>query len=168
MPRVILVVVIIVAVSLGVWFAQSKPTLEKVEHPHVHAGFHLYRENELMDFSDLVYMHLESCRESEAEPVDEQVEKAHLHNGVGDVVHVHRQQVVWGDLFINLKQSIRTEHTGYVNGVLTEDILNYPINAYDSVVIIEGEAENLEEKLAGAVKRERILEVEAQVENCGS
>ena len=143
--------------------------LNKQEEIHYHAGFQVYVNNELQDFSDLAYMQIEPCGEDEHEQVTEeheQIERAHLHEGVGDVVHVHRDDAVWGDLFTNIGFPIESESRAFVNGNLVEGFLDRPIQPYESVVILSGENSEINEKLKNAVTREQIEETEAKSESC--
>lgn len=137
------------------------------KHVHYHAGFRVYLDGKLQDFSDFKYMRISPCAQGESHgPVDEQVEKAHLHDGNGDVVHVHRAGPVWSDLFINLKYPIPASKPvmGYIHGKKVENILNSPIRAYDSVVIVIGKAPP--SRMMKEVARERIEAVEKQSEYC--
>lgn len=114
----------------------------------------MYVNGEKQDYSDWQYMHLELCTEGQEQQEDEQIEKAHLHEGVGDVVHVHREGAVWGDLFKNIGVELAEETA----------ILQQEIEPNSSVVITIGKAvENPE-----YVSIEHIKEVEAKSELCGS
>src|ERR1700730_17097255 len=77
-------------------------TILKPKPVHFHAGFQVYVDDKLQDFSDFKYMHEAPCTVN-GKPltnnhVDEQIEKAHLHDQIGDVVHVHRLGATWSDL----------------------------------------------------------------------
>ena len=145
---------------------------EHAEGPHYHAGFQVYIDDELQDFSDLKYMKLNPCSDHHAKdltPAQEQEEKAHLHDSNGDVAHSHRDNVTWGDLFTNMAYQFPDEaRIAYVNGARLEgDILEYQLKADDSVVIFVGTNTDIEEKLSHAVTVDRIREVEAMSEDCG-
>lgn len=136
---------------------------------HYHAGFQIYLDGKLQDFSNAKYMSIKLCEEEKKEhEKDEQLEKAHLHDGVGDVVHVEAEDAKWLDLFKNIKYKIgpskRVE--GYVNGKKVENILDYPIKAYDSAVIFIGKVDHREERLKQSVKKEYIKKVEKKSESC--
>ena len=159
-----LIMGIILAISLGLTF-----TLLKKQEVHYHAGFQVYIDNELRDFSDLKYMQIEPCGDVEHEEEtesNEQIEKAHLHDGVGDVVHVHRDSAVWGDLFTNIGFPIDSGSRAFINSNLVEDFLSHPIQPYESLVILSGENSEINEKLKNAVTREHIEEAEAKSESC--
>jgi hypothetical protein len=147
-------------------------TILKTEPVHIHAGIHVYKDNKLQDFSDFKYMHEMPCT-IDGKPIegavhDEQLEKAHLHDQNGDVVHVHRRGAKWGDLFTNIKYPISGNAVVYSNGQKVEDFLNKEIVAYESVVIFEGKHTDDQKHLKDAVTKERITEVENGSETCGS
>ena len=152
--------------------APEKPLETSAETIHYHAGFQVYIDNKLQDYSGLEYMNFKPCSEDEYHtqltPEEEQLEKAHLHDSIGDVVHVHRPNVVWGDLFTNISLEIDPNATAYINGELVENILEYPIRSYDSLVIFESESTNIEERLSLRVTKEHIVEAESRSELCGS
>jgi len=175
MSRIILVILLIIGLGYFVTLL-LKPSFETEivapEEIHYHAGFQVYKDNVLQDFSGLEYMHINPCSEKESNkkltPEEEQIEKAHLHDNIGDVVHVHRPDALWRDLFLNIKSPIDVVTSAFINNEPVEDILDYPINESDSVVFFVGENENIEEKLKSVVTRERIIEVENKSENCGN
>ncbi len=148
--------------SYFLFFRSSKPDI------HYHAGFQVYVNNTLQDFSDLKYMQIKPCGGT-FHFEDEQIEKAHLHDNIGDVVHVHREGAVWADLFQNIKFEIptSTEFVGYLNGNRQENILTYPILPYDSVVFFSGPIVSMNQKLQARVTDDHIKEAESRSENCG-
>ncbi len=139
---------------------------------HFHAGFQVYVDNELQNFSDLSYMKLDPCGDEHAVTAsleDEQLERAHLHNFNGDVLHVHRAGATWGDLFQNINYVLPTgELVVYVDGQLVEgDILTMNIHPNSSAMFFLGTNEGLQDKLKTAITQARIFEVEQLSENCG-
>jgi hypothetical protein len=167
MSRFVLFFIVLVfgAGSYGYYVSFLQPKVV-----HYHAGFQVYRDGRLVDFSDVRYMHLKPCTTEVNASRDEQMEKAHLHDLVGDVVHVHRSNARWGDLFRNMKYEIDSlgSLTGFVNGREVDGILNYPINAYDSVVLLIGEHDNPAKYLKKAVRKDHVLMVENTSEDCGN
>jgi hypothetical protein len=139
---------------------------------HYHAGFQVYVNDELQDYSGIEFMHIEPCgldeHDDNVDETNEQIEIAHLHDGIGDVVHVHRPGAVWGDLFNNINVVFPSPTEAYVNGEVVDNILNHPINEYDSMIILSGPHTNISEKLDRAVTLEHIIEAEAISETCGS
>ncbi len=140
------------------------------EHLHYHAGFRVYIDGQLQDYSDYKYMIFVTCSEHDEKKskAEEQIEKAHLHDGVGDVVHVHRAGSTWGDLFKNIQVELPVDKGlfGYINGVQNEDILNAPIKAYNTAIFVLGEDDASHDK--EIVSEEHIKEVEAKSELWGS
>lgn len=139
---------------------------------HFHAGFDLYRDGELVDLAKLEYMLEKPCTLDEHEEpttlADEQIEKAHLHDLVGDVVHVHSEHATWGDLFRNIGITFTEPVTGYTAIGTITDVLNQEIIPSERIVIAEGELADPEAKLAEVPDEARIRQVEATSENCGS
>lgn len=140
------------------------------EHLHYHAGFIVYIDGVKQDYSDYKYMNLEPCSEhSEKKSAkEEQIEKAHLHDGVGDVVHVHRPGAKWGDLFKNIGVKLPTDtlEVLYINGELAGDMYNQPIKAYDTATFVFGSDRNPHKDERVSV--EHIKDVEAKSELCGT
>lgn len=142
-----LIVVLVVALIY-------KPT--DAEDVHFHAGFVVYIDDVKQDYSDYKYMNFVPCSEHSQKKTakQEQIEKAHLHDGVGDVVHVHRDGAVWGDLFKNIGVTLPSDLP----------VLSEPIEPNSSIVITVGESVDKPEK----VSLDHIKEVEAKSELCGS
>lgn len=140
------------------------------QHLHYHAGFKVYIDGQLQDYSDYKYMNFVPCSEHDTKKskAEEQIEKAHLHDGVGDVVHVHRSGSTWGDLFTNIKVELPKdkELKGFINGVANEDILNAPIKEYETAIFVVGSSDASHDK--EIVSIDHIKEVEAKSELCGS
>jgi hypothetical protein len=150
--------------------SNTKPVAH--DEVHYHAGFQIYVDDVLQDFSAMEYMELAPCGPGEvAEDAT-----VHLHNSVGDVVHVHHDGMTWNNLITYLqdRQQFAPSNLsekgiyGYVNGKKIDDIRDYPITAYDSVIIIIGyELGDIEDKLDKAVTVDAIKKAESQKENCG-
>jgi hypothetical protein len=163
---------LILAVFAGfkVYKAYSQKVSQKEPEIHLHAGFAVFENGKKVDFSDIKYMNVEPCTlhksESKETPEHNQLEKAHLHDGVGDVVHVHREGAKWSDLFTNIGYPIDySKVTAYVNGEKVDDIKDFPIKAYDSVVFFVGSTEEL--PLVQGITLDHIKEVESKSESCG-
>lgn len=166
--RVILLFVPILAIFLAVLWKTSRS--EQEEEIHYHAGFIVYADGKKQDFSNVKYMHIEPCadeeKEKEESPEHEQLEKAHIHDFVGDVVHVHRKNAVWGDLFTNIKYDISGDIQGYINGEKVENFLKEPIKPYENMLIVIGDEKGI--NVRETVSREHILEIESKSESCGN
>ncbi|OGK23909.1 hypothetical protein A3A46_01080 [Candidatus Roizmanbacteria bacterium RIFCSPLOWO2_01_FULL_37_13] len=163
---IIFLLLFVFVILVGSLFAYFK-LFKKAKDVHYHAGFQVYVDGKLQDFSGAKYMLVKPCgKEEKGQEEDEQLEKAHLHDGVGDVVHVEAEGAKWKDLFqnINFNISDKKQITGYVNRKKIENILDYPIKSYDSVVIFIGKAD--EKLLKNSVTKKRIIEVEKENRNC--
>lgn len=155
--------ILFAAVGWFFFFRNSSPPEEKI---HYHAGFQVYKDNTLVDFSDLQYMNLRPCGVS-SEKEDPQIEKAHLHDGVGDVVHVHRSDALWKDLFQNIKYDISGAEA-WKDGQKQENFLTQSIQPNESIVFFLGSNDKKEEKVNNRVTLEKIKQVEQQSESCGA
>lgn len=169
--RTLIVLFIIVDVFVVyVVFKKEYPT--KIEKVHFHAGFIVVNNNKTEDFSETKYQNFEPCKtnpndKEEETPKHEQLEKAHLHDNVGDVVHVERKGTTWADLFTNLNYQIDyTKVTAYVNGRKVPRIQNMKIKPYDSLVLLIGNRNDTSSFLSKAVKKAHIQEEEKKSENC--
>lgn len=162
-PLICIILLIAGVIVYNIYFHQE-PVV------HYHAGFQVYVDDKLQDFSSYKYMQVRPCGDNHDHASDEQMEKAHLHDGVGDVVHVHRRNPLWGDLFKNIKFSLdeRKGVVSFVNGKEVDDILTYPIKPFDSVVIFVGISSDIEDKLNKRVTKEKIDTVGKRSESCGA
>jgi len=158
--------IIIIIFGLG-FFGFRKLTAPKIVH--FHAGFKVFVDGKMQDFSDPIYMNVEPCS-VHAQAGNNQAEKAHLHDGNGDVVHVHRSNAVWGDLFknINYKFPASKPIAAYINGKKIDQVFTYPIKPYDSLIILVGNHLSPDGYLGQAVTVSRIKQVEKLSETCGS
>jgi hypothetical protein len=154
-----------------VYLPSQNSDQQSQDQVHYHAGFQVYINDQLQDYSGFEHMKIEPCHEGEHPELtreEEQLEKAHLHDGIGDVVHVHRSQALWQDLFINADIPIEQNVIVYINSKQVDDFFSREIQPYESVVIFQGENTDIEDKLAKAVTQDHIIEVEGMSENCGS
>jgi hypothetical protein len=142
-------------------------------YTHIHAGFHIYVGDQKQDFSGPRYMSLIPCSEGKKKltPAENQLEKAHLHDQVGDVVHVHHQGATWGDLLRNIDFAVDPNKSlvAYSNGQPIDNLFTRKIHDQESVVVIIGDDHGETElHLKNRVTAERIAEVEQASELCGS
>lgn len=159
-------VLVTIVAAVGYYYYNQKPDT----HIHYHAGFRVYIDGVLQDYSDYKYMNFVPCSEHNAKrsTAEEQIEKAHLHDSVGDVVHVHRDGAKWGDLFKNIGVQLPNDKLAvmYLNGAIASDMANQPIKAYDTAIFVFGDDQS--SHLQERVSVEHIKEVEAKSELCGS
>lgn len=164
-------------ITIGILFLGALVTLlmyqphtDDAEHVHYHAGFRVYIDNQLQDYSNYQYMNYTPCslHDEKKSPAEEQMEKAHLHESIGDVVHVHRVGAVWGDLFKNIKVNLPEDKVikGFVDGEPVEDVMATPIVSYTTAIILIGETDA--SRSTEVVSREHIEEVEKKSELCGT
>jgi hypothetical protein len=151
-------VVITILIGTAYFVVSKKPAdSEKV---HYHSGFVVFENGKKLDFSDSKYMFIKPCtidgKEIENEG-DEQIEKAHLHDNVGDVVHTEEKGAKWLDLFTNINFSVDySKATAYINGELAENFESQSIRPFDSLVLFVGKVD--ESLLSQAPTKEYIEE----------
>lgn len=135
---------------------------------HYHAGFVVFQNNKKVNFSDIKYMYLEPCTLNKSNDTSAaiQIEKAHLHDNIGDLVHIERTGPIWKDLFTNIHYPIDYAKTiGYING---EQVTNYqfqPIKPFDSLVVFIGR--NDPNLLAQAVTKGYMIKMAKKSTTCG-
>ncbi len=165
--RARLTIYTLVIMILGIGVYAYRPADR--DHVHYHAGFRVYVDDQLHDFSLFEYMNYTPCSDHDQKesPEDEQIEKAHLHDNVGDVVHVHRSGATWGDLFknINYKYDSYERVSGYVDGELVENVFESEIAPYTSLILLIDDSDAT--RSAERVEKSYIEQVEAKSELCG-
>lgn len=137
---------------------------------HYHAAFLVSDGGTIVNFSGDQYMHHDPCTTGAKRTLtakEEQEERAHLHDNVGDVVHVHRAGTVWRDLFINLNYDIPETVHAYRNGQLIDGILDQTIRPDERMLFVTGPDEQLQEHLMQLPTVENIRAIEARSETCG-
>lgn len=77
-------------------------------HPHYHANFLVVVDGEPLDLSSSRYMEDASSCVGDEEVLPAQ--RVHMHDGVGDVVHVHHDGVTWGHFFSVLGFTLGDDH----------------------------------------------------------
>lgn len=155
---VIVIVAVIAVVSVKEYKALTTP-----QKTHYHAGFVVFVNNKKVDFSKSQYMSISPCilhgNESDDESASSiQLDKAHLHDFVGDVVHVERTGAKWGDLFVNIHYPMDySKVTAYINGKKVQDIQDQPIILDESAVFFIGK-NDVQKDLKQAVTKAYIEE----------
>lgn len=137
--RIVVILLVACLAFVGVTFYKKLTTPQKT---HYHAGFVLFVNNKKIDFSKAQYMSLSPCTlhtNEDDSPATIQHDKAHLHDYVGDVVHVERTGAKWGNLFPNINYPLDfSKVTAYINGKQVQDIMDQPILPDESVVFFVG------------------------------
>lgn len=173
MKKILFVTLILIAVGLSVTaFFVAKKAASKIVNEqkiHYHAGFVAFENGNKLDFSDTKYMFIKPCTvegEEDESIEDSQLEKAHLHDNVGDVVHIEGEDAVWGDLFTNIKFPVDySEVTAFINGQKVSSFETQPIGSNDSLVLFFG---NVDEKLLSqAVTTQYIEDTAKKSTTCG-
>jgi hypothetical protein len=162
--KVAIFVSVVVIVVLGFFVYRKYFVLNDI---HYHAGFRVFLDGAQEDFSGPQYMSLAPCSDQNLQE-DEQLEKAHLHDRNGHIVHVHRDGAHWKDLFRNIHYPIEGKGsiTAYINGNRVANILEEPIQPYESVIILIGKHGDPKTYLQKAVTRREIIAAEKKSEDC--
>ncbi|HLD03245.1 MAG TPA: hypothetical protein VJC17_00565 [Candidatus Dojkabacteria bacterium] len=161
--------ILITSVIIAIIIYKSVQSITDSEEVHFHAAFLVYENNNLKDFSEFKYMHISRCSEDlEHVAEDPQLEKAHLHDNIGNIVHVHRKNATWGDLFFNIRYDLPQNIMANVNGIPAENILERKIQPYDRILIYYGEITEITQKLTQVPDIEEMRKAEARSESCGN
>lgn len=154
--------------AAGIFFYFKQRAQSPAVKVHYHAAFLVYQDNQPLDFSALKYMKIENCTVNNVQQEDEQLEKAHLHDNIGNIVHIQQANATWKDLFFNIRFEMTKDVVGYINGQLVPDILNQKIEPHDRVLFLIGINDNLQEKLAAVPDDAQITKIDNSSESCGS
>ena len=156
--RILVIVFVAVVAFVGV---KEYKALTIPQKTHYHAGFVVFENNKKLDFSKPKYMSISPCilhnnDEDDVSPSSIQLDKAHLHDFVGDVVHVERTGGKWGDLFTNIHYPIDfSKVTAYINGKQVQNVEDQPILPDESAVFFIGK-NNVQKDLKQAVTKAHI------------
>lgn len=154
---------LIVIVAVAGYFYFHRAATDNV---HYHAGFVVYVDGKKQDYSGTQFMSLEACSTGSQADVHRTGE-AHLHDNVGDVVHVHHTAVPWETLFKTMGVKFPSESvTGYVNGKQVPDIMYRLIEPDDSAIIVVGK--KIDIKQSDYVTVSHIRSVASKSESCGT
>lgn len=167
--KFLLFVISVIVLLFGVGIFVRAQKLFIPQKTHSHAGFVVFQNDKKLDFSDMKYMSVEPCvlnnkREDSAEDI--QIEKAHLHDNVGDLVHVERTGPIWKDLFTNIHYSLNyAKTTGYINGKQVNNYQFQSIKPFDSLVVFIGKSD--QKLLAQAVTKGYMIKMAKKSTTCG-
>lgn len=163
MKTKLLIPLLIFAFGFIVWYFISQPHKEV----HYHAGFIVYVDGIKQDYSDFKYMNFTPCSDHKTKQSkeEEQIEKAHLHDGDGGVVHVHRPLARWSDLFKNIAVDLPNKNIAvYQDNSKISDNLDLAIIPNQSVIIIVGDTSGID--LTSPVPLSHLQEIEKKSELC--
>jgi len=137
-------------VILGIRFITYDPI-----GTHYHANFAVYINGERETFSGQSYYEETAGTSCSLVPVDSPVERAHMHDKVNDVVHVHDKLVTWANFFENIKWGLGDDYlktpdamllpdanhklTFVLNGKTVENIAGSVIGDQDRLLISYGD-----------------------------
>ena len=156
----------------------SHPILKKSTNPndselHYHAGFEVYKDGKLMDFTSLEYMDVKPCGNDDKDTSHEVgIPEVHLHDSIGNIVHIHRHVATWGDLLKKLKVNVsHSEIDVYLgnNPTSLQSALAQNIKPYDQAIIFINSPDNRTSLVAEGISRisvQYIKDVEKKGENC--
>ncbi len=134
---------------------------------HIHAGFQVYIDNTLVNFSDVRFMYFKPCGLAKDE-IKTIKDKVHLHDQIGEALHIHDKDVTWKDAMDSLGVVTGSGATFYVDGTKDTLLLSEKIQAFQSASIFIGKTTDIEKKVAARVTKDRLVEIEKQKgENCG-
>lgn len=130
-------------------------TLQVPDHVlHYHANFAVFIDDKQVDFSKPEFMHITPCGTEDHHDENDEDEWVHLHDNVGNVVHVHHNDITWNDMFKNLRYDIQhvikeQESKGatikyYLNGKKTEQVLQSIIGKDDQLLVSIGTEKSVE------------------------
>lgn len=98
-----------------------RPTVTKSAEYHIHANFTVYRNGSAVDFSK----------------AKEANEFIHVHDGKGDLLHIHKQGMTLGDFFTSLGVTFSDEKL-FVNGKENRLFMDYVPQDLDKILITDG------------------------------
>lgn len=154
---------------IGIVGITASKTFIHAKKIHFHAGFQVVKDSKLVDFSGYQYMNIAPCTsdKNDHDNSNEQIEKGHLHDNIGDVVHIERSGSKWKDLFQNLHYEINySKVTAYINGKQVSLFQDKEMQPYDSLVVFIGDSKNVT-FLQNRVTKKHIEEVTKRSESCG-
>ncbi|MEK9176453.1 MAG: hypothetical protein AAB520_03355 [Patescibacteria group bacterium] len=172
MNKNIIVIIAILLLGIGGYLFITFQKKDNAKKIHYHAGFVVFNNNKQINFSGFKYMVIKPCnldnKKEEESDEDDQMEKAHLHDQIGDVVHVERENAKWVDLFTNLKYKVDySKATAYLNGKKLDNFRELVIQPYDNLVVLIG-SKDTNQALKKAVTVAHVKQVEKRSENCGT
>lgn len=102
---------------------------------HYHANFAIFIDGRRLDLSADRYMEeLSACRVKDGAILP--AERAHLHSGNPDVVHVHQPGVTWGHLLANLGFGLTDRYLVTADGIMLQ-----PMNGRALKFVLNGRSE---------------------------
>lgn len=151
----LILVTLLIGLLIGflIFVAIRMITYSPSGHVHYHANLQLFVNGKQETFQDpLYYQEVVSCNaDADADPLH----RAHLHDQVYDIVHVHAPGVTWGQFFENINvgaepTSLRIGNTVYANtgtdtvtyildGKKLTSLVGQPIDSEDTLLVNYGD-----------------------------
>ncbi len=142
--KLIKLAVLGIGIPLVVAFVSASILIAQIpESPvHYHANFAIFTNGTLTDFAKPDFMHLKPCRDT-PDAHASKLESIHLHDMVGNVVHVHTEDVRWSDFFMTVRTDIledgkklSTDPQFYLNGKkVNQSVLSKKIEKNDRLLV---------------------------------
>ncbi len=153
-------------------------------HVHYHANFQVFINGQREQFADPMLYEESGASCSEEEQMTP-MERAHMHDNVNDVVHVHDHAVTWGQFFTNLgwvvdAKTIETpsqllladsDHkiSLMLNGQIMDNISNRVIGDQDKLLVdFGGSDQAIKDEYAGISNKALKYDASADPKSCGS
>ncbi len=155
-PKKKIIILLIIGFLLGIiWFVGVRFALYEKEAVHYHANFLLVIDGHKQEFDNFTfYEEVQACGLDDG--LNPKV-RAHMHDEVNHVIHVHDEGVTWGHFFANLGYTLgnkvlvtdegmftdkdKSELVFLLNGKEVQTITNEVIRSEDALVILYGEPE---------------------------
>ena len=109
-------VIVGAAAILGIRYVTYNP-----ERVHYHANFDVFINGKREKFASPMYYEEEGGGSGCAETAITPTERAHMHDNVGDVVHVEDHAVTWGNFFQNLRWVVNDKQIQTPDGTYLAD-----------------------------------------------
>lgn len=144
---------VIIVLSIGFILINATAIAYKIstvpEHPvHLHANFAVVLNDVPVDFSKASFMTIQPC--GDLAHGDLKKEGVHLHDQIGNVVHVHAQGITWKDLFESVQYDVESQVAEASSGATPQYFLNgqkrelvvlsEPIQSKDQLLVYIGSA----------------------------
>lgn len=99
-----------------------KSSVKKTEAYHIHINFKVFTNSTVVDFSKY----------------NEESPDIHIHDGKGDLLHIHKQGMTLGDFFTSIKMDLPKNIKLYVNGKENLQGLLYVPQDLDQILLTDG------------------------------
>lgn len=104
------------------WLAGMRYLLVRSPETHYHANFAVYINDEREDFSEFTYFEeVAACTSAYA---DNPKGRVHMHDQVGDVIHVHDKRVTYGAFFENIGWGVGDDYIATLGSLYQTDADN--------------------------------------------